>query len=121
LLDDTVPVSFQAGPDLRRPGRQNFSSYHNYHVPRRQLVLVSAKAFAEQAFQCVTLYRPGDLLACDRKAEARTFTFSDPDQDGYTVVAATKIVFKYLLKIDRAGKSQPSWKRLADSIGHFTA
>lgn len=121
MLDDAVPVSLQAGPDLRGPRRQNFTSHHNHHVSRRQTVPVPAKAFAKQAFQCIPFYRLRDLFTRYCKSEARVFTLSCSDQDGYTIVAATNIVLKYLLKIDRAGQSQPSWKRLADSIRHVMA
>ena len=114
-------MSLQAGPDLRGTGRQNFTPYHNYHVSRRQTVPVSAEAFAKQAFQRIPLYRPRDLFARYCKSEARVFALSGSDQDGYTIVAATNVILKYLLKIARAGKSQPSRKRLAEIIGHVMA
>lgn len=121
MLDDAVPVSLQAGPDLRGTGRQNFTPNHNYHVSRRQTIPVSAEAFTKQPFQRIPLDCPGDLFTRDRESEARIFSLSGADQNGYTFVSATNVVFKYLLKIARAGKPQPSRKRLAEIIGHVMA
>ncbi|MGD2173282.1 MAG: hypothetical protein PVI79_05570 [Gammaproteobacteria bacterium] len=121
MLDDAVPVSLQAGPDLRGTCRENFTPYHNYHVSRRQAVSVPAEAFSKQAFQRISLHRFRDLFTRNCETEARVFALSGSDQNGYTVVAATNVVLKYLLKIARAGKSQPSRKRLAEIIGHVMA
>jgi len=121
LFDDAVPVSLQAGPDFGGLLRQNLPSYHNYHVSRRQAVPVFSKTLAKQAFQGIALHRPGNLFTRYGEADTRRLAFAVPDQNGDTVVAATKIVLENLLVVARAGQSQPSWKRLADSIGHFTA
>ena len=114
-------MSLQAGPDLRGPGRQNIASYHDNHVSGRQTLPVLAEAFPKQAFQRIPLYRFRNLFTRYRESETRVFALSGSDQDRYAIVAATNIVLKYLLKIDRAGQSQPSGKRLAGSIGHVMA
>lgn len=102
MLDDTVPVLFQSGSYLCRFSLQYFAPYHNHHVMWWQAVLVSAKTFPKQSFQAIAPGCLRHLFACYRKSEARAFTGFRADQDGDACVAASNIVLKYLLKIDRS-------------------
>jgi len=98
-------VSFQAGFKFGRPNRQYLTSNHNYHVTRREPMLVLSKTFPEQALQRVSFYGPGNLFSSDRETETRAATRSGPNQNGHKVVAATNVIFENLLKFDCAGKS----------------
>ena len=103
MLDDAVPVLLQGLSNLCRFSRQNFTSNHNYHIPCRQPMLIPAKAFAKQSFQRIALHRPGYLFPGNSESQARTVTRILRNQDCHPGVAASNIVLKNLLEIDRAG------------------
>ncbi len=119
MLNDAVPVLVQGISNRYRFRCQNFTSYHNYHVPCRQTMLIPAKTFAEKSLQRIALHRLWYLFLGNRKSESRAFNLVFRNQDCNTGVATSDIILKNLLEFACAGQSQPSWKRLADAIFHF--
>lgn len=103
MLDDAVPMLVQGIFNLGRLSCQNFTSYHNYHVSCRQPMLILAKAFAKQSFQCIAFYRPGHLFSGYRKTETGVSALILRNQNSNTGVATSEIVLEYLLEIYRAG------------------
>jgi len=103
LLDDAVPVLLQRVSNICGFGCQNLASYHNYHIPCWQAMLIFAKAFAKQPFQRIALDCFFYLFPGDCKAEARARTRIFCNQDCHPGIATSNIVLKYLLEIARAG------------------
>jgi len=69
-------------------------------------MLIYAKTFSKQTFKGITLYCLLNLFPGYRKSQSGGFTFSFPDQNRNTGIPVSNIIFKNLLEIDGAGKSQ---------------
>jgi len=90
----------QYGWYLIRFDYKYLAPYHDYQVSCRQSMLCPAKAFTEQPLQLVSLYRCRYLFSRYRKSQARAVTRFSSDKDRDTGVSTSKIVLKYLLKLE---------------------